>query len=478
MIHRSWFAHVTLASLALVAGASSSTACGGSTDDAVEPSDDAGATAADAAAPTADAGSEDAHDAATPTYTIGGHVTGLAGGGLTLRIDDAEDVAVAATDAIYAFPTPLASGASYSVAVKSNPTSPWQTCTLANATGAVATADVTDVDVTCDLQTFAITGAITGVTTDDVVLTNTPSAGDPEDLPIASGAATFAFTQKVPSGATYAVTAASPTLRCAVTTGAGTVAGADVTDVAVACESRVFDFAFTGAEQTFQVPAWASALDLTLEGAQGGSDFATSANYGGKLTATLAVSPGGVLSLWVGGQAANESGGFNGGGAGDNGGRGGGGATDVRFGGSDLTDRILVAGGGGGAGYWASASLEVVGGQGGGETGGNGYRVPDFATNAGGVGGSQTSSGLGTCTAFNVSSVSGALGVGGTTVGKSCGCQGYGGGGGYWGGAASGNCRGGGGGSGYAAPLASLTNVAQIVGGATPGHGHIHIVAR
>lgn len=90
-------------------------------------------------------------------------------------------------------------------------------------------------------------------------------------------------------------------------------------------------------------------------------------NLGGYATGELAVSPGDVLNIYVGGQPSGEPGGFNGGGAGDSLGAGGGGASDVRTAGNTLNDRVIVAGGGGGGGIWSGAN--VIGGVGGGLTG-------------------------------------------------------------------------------------------------------------
>ncbi len=130
---------------------------------------------------------------------------------------------------------------------------------------------------------------------------------------------------------------------------------------------------------------------------------------------------------------------------------------------------MVVAGGGGGAGYWSS--LHVVGGVGGGLTGGNGYR--DSPANPGGLGGSQTGPGAnGTCISLNNTTMAGGFGYGGTPLSFSCGCEGYGGGGGWYGGAGSGNCRGGGGGSGYAIPTA--TNVV-LNSGVRVGNGKVVI---
>jgi hypothetical protein len=131
-----------------------------------------------------------------------------------------------------------------------------------------------------------------------------------------------------------------------------------------------------------------------------------------------------------------------------------------------LNDRVIVAGGAGGGGFWMGE--EVHGGLGGGLTAGPGYRT-DIST-PGGDPGTQTSSGLGTCTSFNNPVVAGGFGFGGAP--QSCGCEGYGGGGGWWGGAGSGNCRGGGGGSSYTAP--SATNVIHTQG-VKVGHGSLTI---
>jgi len=210
------------------------------------------------------------------------------------------------------------------------------------------------------------------------------------------------------------------------------------------CPSGTQTFSFTGGVQTFSVPACVSTLNVDVYGAQGGSGNSMNQNYGGRVQTTLQVTPGETLSIYVGGQGTLGSGGYNGGGSGDAGGYGGGGASDIRRGGTSLNDRIVVAGGGGGAGFWSGQ--HVIGGKGGGLIGEDGSRE---LTNPGGQGGTQTSSGNGTCSSTNNPTVSGGFGFGGTTVGMGCGCEGYGGGSGWYGGGASGNCRGGGGGSSY-----------------------------
>jgi hypothetical protein len=227
-------------------------------------------------------------------------------------------------------------------------------------------------------------------------------------------------------------------------------------------------FNFTGAPQIFVVPAGITAVKIKTWGAQGGANWVNNVNYGGYSYGELTVTPGETLYVYVGGQPTTTIGGYNGGGNGEGAGKGGGGASDVRQGGTGYNQRVIVAGGGGGAGYWSS--LHVVGGVGGGLTGGNGYRDPDYASNPGGQGGTQSGSGVGTCISFNNPAMTGGFGYGGSPSG--CGCEGYGGGGGWYGGAGSGNCRGGGGGSGY---IAGVTN-GSVLSGINIGHGKVMII--
>ncbi len=221
-------------------------------------------------------------------------------------------------------------------------------------------------------------------------------------------------------------------------------------------------FNYTGGLQTWTVPAGVTSITVDVQGAQGGAALSTGA-LGGRVQATYPVTPGQVLNIYVGGTTTAILGGYNGGGNGINisYNRGGGGATDIRIGGTALTDRKLVAGGGGGSGY-NCASAQEWGGQGGGTTGQDGWQCNTQVTYVG-MGGTPTAGGanlggLGTA---------GTLGIGGNCTGT----FGGGGGGGYYGGGAA-SYGGGGGGSNYADP--SATGVAHTRGYRT-GNGLVTI---
>jgi uncharacterized delta-60 repeat protein len=81
-------------------------------------------------------------------YAVGGTVSGLAGTGLVLQNNGADALPLGA-DGSFTFATKVANGGAYAVSVKISPTGPSQTCSLANASGTVAAAPVSNVSVTC-----------------------------------------------------------------------------------------------------------------------------------------------------------------------------------------------------------------------------------------------------------------------------------------------------------------------------------------
>jgi hypothetical protein len=242
-------------------------------------------------------------------------------------------------------------------------------------------------------------------------------------------------------------------------------------------------FTHTGEYYTWTVPSGVTSITTDVRGAQGGGQpNGTQRGKGGRVQATLSVTPGATLYIYVGGSGTNSAGGsvlaaggWNGGGTGGNystSGGGGGGASDIRVNGTALTDRKIVAGGAGGFGF---NGPYTAGGHGGGlkaqwagsasSTGcvtsteasflndGDACETPGTSVNFG-RGGSQTSGGDTPSTGDK--GFPGALGIGGNggTGSSPCNgpCPGGGGGGGYYGGG-GGGAGPGGGGSSYTDPL-------------------------
>ncbi len=222
------------------------------------------------------------------------------------------------------------------------------------------------------------------------------------------------------------------------------------------CEPEQTDFLYTGAMQTFTVPAGITSVTIEAWGAQGWSG-SYSGGKGGYAKGNLAVTSGQTLYIFVGGQGTAAVGegipsgaGWNGGGLGQtnaspNSAGGGGGASDVRVGGTALANRVIVAGGGGGSTNNSSCS----GGDGGGTTGSKGG-----GSYGGGYGGTQTEGG----------SFGGSLGQGGNALVAYTPWNG-GGGGGYYGGGTSDAHGSGGGGSSYTGGVTSASTTAGLRSG-------------
>jgi hypothetical protein len=294
--------------------------------------------------------------------------------------------------------------------------------------------------------------------------------------PVEAQSPTPTATATATTGPTATPTATPTTGPTATSTATPTVTPTPVTG------SQIFDY--TGAEQQFVVPTGVTSVTIQAFGAQGGTlaNGVNTSGSGGSVTATIPVTPGETLFVYVGGQGVAASsgvpgvGGFNGGGSGGGApttgvGAGGGGGSDVRQGGNGLNNRVVVAGGGGGGsvtwsgwdGGYPDGMSGVYPGDGGGGT-----------QTSGGAGGSGIEGGnAGTAGTFGVG------GTGGSTNGVGIG--GGGGGGGYYGGGGGGaddnlvtapDGVGGGGGSGFVIPTA--TNLSSQDGVRT-GNGQVII---
>lgn len=168
---------------------------------------------------------------ATNMFSVGGTLSGLSGGSVVLQNNSGDDLTLS-NDGGFTFPTKVTAGGQYSVAVKTQPNTPPQTCTVTAGAGTVAAMNVTTVQVMCAPRLFKIGGTVTGLRTNPVVLQN--NLGD--DLTVSANGA-FQFMTGLQNGAQYAVTVKTRPAGqlCTVSSGSGTVAAADVTNVAVSC---------------------------------------------------------------------------------------------------------------------------------------------------------------------------------------------------------------------------------------------------
>jgi len=86
---------------------------------------------------------------AIDTHSIGGTVSGLVGGSVTLSLNSGAQTQVVAANGAFSFADALDSGSSYLVTITGQPTSPQQTCSIVNGSGTVSAADVSDIAISC-----------------------------------------------------------------------------------------------------------------------------------------------------------------------------------------------------------------------------------------------------------------------------------------------------------------------------------------
>jgi hypothetical protein len=186
---------------------------------------------------------------ATGAFALRGTVSGLVGTGLVLQ--NGIDELPISNDGQFSFPTPYSSGAGYNVTVKTQPSGPSQSCTVANGVGTIGSADVTNVAVNCATGSFSIGGTVSGLAGTGLVLRNNGR----NDLSI-GGNGSFQFSELLASGAMYDVRVAAPptnpTQSCAVSNGSGTVGAASVANITVTCMTNSFTIGgpITGLEGT------------------------------------------------------------------------------------------------------------------------------------------------------------------------------------------------------------------------------------
>jgi 6-phosphogluconolactonase (cycloisomerase 2 family) len=218
----------------------------------------------------------------TIRYTVGGSVSGLAGTGLVLQNNAADNFNVTGTGTVpFTFSTPIPSGGPYNVSVLTQPIAPYQQCTVNNGAGNVQAGNVTGVSVACTTNSYTVGGTVSGLPLDPTTglpvtgLSLTDNNGAP--YPITTGNAAFTLPGTVNSEATYSVTiTAEPAgVACAVASGTGTVVNTAVTNVVVTC-SQIGNY-----------------LYVTNGGGNNISGFAIDANTGALEPLTEIVAPAG-----------------------------------------------------------------------------------------------------------------------------------------------------------------------------------------
>ncbi len=219
----------------------------------------------------------------TNTYTVGGTITGLTGT-VTLQ-NNGTNFTPISTDGNFTFSTPIAEGSSYSVTVQTQPAD--QTCSVANGSGTMGGANVTNVTVTCSTNTYTVGGTVSGLS-GTVTLQNNGT----NSTPISSNGS-FTFSTPIAEGSTYSVTVSTQpaTQTCTVSNGSGTMGGANVTNVTVTCSTNTYTVGGTVSGLSGTVTLQNNSANSTPISSNGSFTFSTPAAEGSAYNVTVQTQP-------------------------------------------------------------------------------------------------------------------------------------------------------------------------------------------
>ncbi|MDH5388129.1 MAG: hypothetical protein OEY06_06750 [Gammaproteobacteria bacterium] len=217
-------------------------------------------------------------------FNIGGTVSGLTGS-ITLQNNGGDDLLLSA-NAPYSFVTQIDNGSTYNVTILTQPAG--QLCSVANPTGTVIGANVTNVNVSCQTL-YTVGGTVAGLAGGSVELLN--NGGD--NLVVSANGG-FTFATGLLDTAAYNVTVLNHPAgqTCTVTAPSGNITTANVSNVTVTCVDNTIGGTITGlvGNVTLQNNL---GDDLTILGpvATGPFVFATPLNNGATYSVTVLTQP-------------------------------------------------------------------------------------------------------------------------------------------------------------------------------------------
>jgi uncharacterized repeat protein (TIGR03803 family) len=200
-------------------------------------------------------------------FTVGGTVVGLTTGSSVTLLNNGTDSLSVSSSSPFTFPTQIAAGNTYAVSLGGQPIG--HQCAVTSASGIVQAA-VTNVRIECVALSYSIGGTLSGLLPGETVTVNNNGT---DSLTIDSNAP-FTFATKAAFGSHYDVSISDEPQGyvCTVTGGAGTVDGADVTNVQVGCVEKRYTIGgtVTGLEngRSFELlNNGGDALNVTSNGA-------------------------------------------------------------------------------------------------------------------------------------------------------------------------------------------------------------------
>lgn len=172
------------------------------------------------------------------TFRVGGLLSGMAGDGLLLSLNETWEVRPEANGDLTFQSAYLPDGTSYEVQALVQPEGPNQTCVVENGEGTLRGSDITNLEVRCTTNRYVAGGNVTGLTGTGLLLSLGASQLEISD----NGDFEFA-NDLVEDGRLFEIIVSNqptePNQLCTIENGGGMIAGSHYTEALVTCVDEV-----------------------------------------------------------------------------------------------------------------------------------------------------------------------------------------------------------------------------------------------
>jgi hypothetical protein len=165
------------------------------------------------------------------TYTISGTVAGLTSGLQTIIQNNSSNSTTITNNGTFVFSVPVSYGGSYAVTVGTQPIG--QTCTVTNGSGSSVSSNISGIVISCSVNTYSISGVVTGLNSGQQVTLNNNSANGT----IINSNGNFTFSTPIVYGSGYSVSVGTQpnSETCTVQNGSGNNTTSNINNVSVTC---------------------------------------------------------------------------------------------------------------------------------------------------------------------------------------------------------------------------------------------------
>ncbi len=174
-------------------------------------------------------------------YSVGGSLNegDVIGEGLVLKLNGDQTVSISPDDEEFVFSEEIEDGSSFQISVDAPPRGPLQTCTVSPSSGEIDGADILDINVSCNTQSFRVGGNVSGLQGSGFRLELSDGQGYSP-----SGDGEFTFNSRLDDQTSFSVSIARqpelPDQQCALSGHEGVVDESNYMDIEIHCATDLY----------------------------------------------------------------------------------------------------------------------------------------------------------------------------------------------------------------------------------------------